>query len=322
MRRLHGVTIVYVSLMVAPSAWAQPQPEPRSETQPENTERAAEFHRRGVVLFEDEDWEAAVVAFSRAYELAPHPDVLFNIGIAQIEQHDYVGARETLRQFLEDSGPDRRDERATQAREELELLAGRIGTLVVHSNHEDVEIRVDTKSIGRTPVEPYDVNAGRHLVIAYVQGRSIRSERIEVGGGDEVVVEITLEEADITPETTRTPVVQDIASGPEVPWWAWITTGVLGIAAGTMAILALTSSSSLDDELATIPGNPEAIDSARSDTESFSIAADVLTGAAVAMGTLALVWTVVELSGDGEDSESSTASVHLGPGHVRLTGVF
>jgi tetratricopeptide (TPR) repeat protein len=73
---------------------------------PTEVEEAGEAFARGVEAFKEGRFEAAVEEFSRAQELAPHPDTLFNLGLAQQRAEQHVEAWRTFDALL----PQARDE--------------------------------------------------------------------------------------------------------------------------------------------------------------------------------------------------------------------
>src|SRR5512147_2127853 len=67
-------------------------------------EEASQRFQRGVKLYRDRSFDAALVEFNRAYELAPDYRVLYNIGQVQVERGDAVAAVKAFRQYLKDGG--------------------------------------------------------------------------------------------------------------------------------------------------------------------------------------------------------------------------
>lgn len=78
-------------------------------------EAGAAFNR-GVDAFKEERYEDALRHFSRAQELAPHPDTLFNLGLTQQLVGDHLDAWHSFEELLAQS---------TDDKERQELLAAR-----------------------------------------------------------------------------------------------------------------------------------------------------------------------------------------------------
>ncbi|MBI2378075.1 MAG: TonB-dependent receptor [Deltaproteobacteria bacterium] len=68
---------------------------------------------RGMQLIADGRLREGIEALERAYELRPHPNVLFNVGRAQAALGELDGASESFRRYLESDPPDAAEIRAT-----------------------------------------------------------------------------------------------------------------------------------------------------------------------------------------------------------------
>lgn len=88
-------------------AQGQEEAAPASEV-----EEAGEAFARGVEAFKDGRYEDALEQFSRAQELAPHPDTLFNLGLVQQRTDRHLEAWRSFEALL----PQARDE---QEREDI-----------------------------------------------------------------------------------------------------------------------------------------------------------------------------------------------------------
>jgi tetratricopeptide (TPR) repeat protein len=75
-------------------------------------EEAGEAFARGVEAYKEGRYDEALEQFSRAQRLAPHPDTLFNLGLAQQRTDRHVEAWQSFEALL----PDARDE---QEREDI-----------------------------------------------------------------------------------------------------------------------------------------------------------------------------------------------------------
>lgn len=90
---------------------------------PANEEMAAAtLFELGVSLVETKRFDEALGAFDLAYRLAPHPDVLFNLGLVQFELKKMRDARATLERYLEIT-PEEETSQRLQARRVLGLAS-------------------------------------------------------------------------------------------------------------------------------------------------------------------------------------------------------
>jgi Tfp pilus assembly protein PilF len=68
--------VLVTSILSSSTAFAQPPAKPTHEA----TRDAGKHFQRGVALFNEADYAGALAEFKKAYELAPNPAVLYNIG--------------------------------------------------------------------------------------------------------------------------------------------------------------------------------------------------------------------------------------------------
>jgi hypothetical protein len=286
---------------------------------------AASHFLNGVALFEEEDYQGAVVEFEQAFETVPNPTVLYNLAQAHLALRDYVAARATLRQYLEWPGAQLSEERRESVRFQIETLERRIGSIRVEVNIEGARITVDGIERGTSPLEgPLPVATGRHQVVVSAPGYRDVSETASVAGGAEVTLRVVLEEVE-----SRVTVIR-----AQEPSYAARTAGQvifgLGVAsaigAGIGLGFALVARDEVETETARVPAKEEAALAARDRLASAALATDVLTGGALVFGALGLVlWIVDDNSGgasDEEDDTSATVAVSGGPRGIIVSGRF
>src|SRR5256885_2175420 len=80
--------------------------------------------QRGVQLFHEGSFEAALAEFRKAYQVAPSYRLLYNIGQVHYELHDYVGALKSFRQYLTDGSTDIPADRRVAVEAEIRKLEG------------------------------------------------------------------------------------------------------------------------------------------------------------------------------------------------------
>src|SRR3954464_11843156 len=78
----------------------------RADTPPPPTaqQKSGKHFQRGVSLYTEADYRAALVEFRRAYEIAPNSAVLYNIGETYYQLQNYAAALSTLQRYLNESG--------------------------------------------------------------------------------------------------------------------------------------------------------------------------------------------------------------------------
>jgi hypothetical protein len=215
---------------------------------------------RGVTFYGEGDYPAALVEFTRAYELAPTWRVLFNIGQAHFQLHEYVDALTTLQRFVDEGGDQIKPKQRELVDSELASLAERIGRVTIESNVQGAAVSVDDQAVGITPLtSPVLMSAGIRRVTATHEGRAPVEERVAVAGGDSITVH--LEFAPAPAPSAPAPVATAPGGGP-ADWAvpdqtprspnrlpAALAFGVAAVGAavgGTFGILAVDDRSRLD----------------------------------------------------------------------------
>jgi tetratricopeptide (TPR) repeat protein len=289
----------------------------------DGVKKAGKHFQRGVALYNEADYRAALVEFRRAYETAPNPVVLYNIGQTYYQLQSYAQALTTFERYLVESG-----ESAAHRKEvddTVDILRSRVGKLQVAVNLDGCQVTVDDELVGETPIrEPVLVSIGRRKVIAMCEGRSAETRVVEVAAGDLLEMKIFL-----APNLALSPAAESGArarstgsdSGRSAATWrkvGWIATGAL--AAGTIAtgVLALIASSDLEDERKTYPSSLEALDDKSSKLRKFSLAADILGASTVIVGGVTLTLTLTR----SRSRSPEKVQLSVGPTRMSLSGTF
>jgi hypothetical protein len=140
------------------------------------------------------------------------------------------------------------------------------------------------------------VNVGRHRISARTDDGSTTSAEVDIAGGDqqEVVLELVTREAE--------PLVGDLRAPAPAPapkhelakrekWGIGIlsSAGALAATGVGLSISAMLARDDYKKQLDTVPGDPEAIETARNHLWRTSLAADVMYGSALLVATGGLV---------------------------------
>jgi PEGA domain-containing protein len=298
-------------------------------------QEARERYERGKVLYGEGEYQQALIEFERAYSLAPAYRVLFNIGQAAVMAQQYPKAIRAFKGYLEEGGKGIAPARRQQAEKELQGLWERVATLRVTADVDGAQILIDDESVGTTPLaEGITVNAGRHVVVARMAGRTEDRDVVTLAGKDDVELKMQLPELPKTqpiilpPTEPGQPVVM-LQPGPRpvtrpegVPylWVGWLTTGTLTAGAVAVGIAALSNTGKLAD-LRDTPGvTHEELDDQQKTARALGIAADVLIASAGIAGAVTIGFTIksaVDTSGDGGD-----VGLSVGPDGAYLRGSF
>jgi tetratricopeptide (TPR) repeat protein len=306
-----------LSLLAATSHQAHAQPAKAGAV-----EDARVHFQRGVDLFTERNFGAALVEFRRANESAPNYRLLYNIGQTCHELSDYVCAIQAFQDYLAKGGKELAEQRVAEVEDAIKRLRARVGTIVVTTSVAGAEIQLDDQVVGTSPLAtPITVSAGRRRLSATKAGYSPLAKVVEVAGGDSTTVTLTFDAPAAKPEAPGAAAPKEAApAGHPVPTGVWIGVGLTAaLTAGAVVtgVFAGRAHSDYAKALDTFPTTASAIDDAATKTRTLSIAGDVLAGSAVVSGALTLILGLTL-----KDSGPAHVGVAAGPTSLGVHGRF
>jgi hypothetical protein len=165
---------------------------------PEQKEADRHF-KSGVALFKEAKFAEALAEFERAYEIAPHPLVLYNIAGCHRELSHYSEAVKFYKRFLDEAKDQAPKERLKAAQAELDGILARIARITVAAP-DGAMLTVDGAEVGTMPVEmPLMVAPGEHKIIVRSQGMRDAEKTVRVASGDVIDVAMKLVELPARP---------------------------------------------------------------------------------------------------------------------------
>jgi hypothetical protein len=186
-------------LPILAHADAPPAPAADRKTQ----EAMARFDR-GVLLYQGNDFSAALAEFEAAYRLSPRYPMLFNIGVTQKKLFRYGEAVRSLRRYLDEGGANVPPERRAQVEEELAQIRALVAEVTVRVEGAPADIDVDGRAMGKTPLDaPLLLAAGPHTVRAQRAGDEAAEKKIQVVSGEKLEVALELHAAPKVPTTAH-----------------------------------------------------------------------------------------------------------------------
>lgn len=242
--------------------------------------------KKGVELFKEADFRAALVEFRRAYDISKNPKILYNIAKVEFQLTNYVAAISTYEKYLSEAASIIDDARRKEVQDELPKLRARVASATISTNVSGATVFVDDEAVATSPLEsPVLLNPGVHRIAVSKDGFATASRRVEVAGGDAFVVDITLAaEPSIERVDAPSPVSSDGTS-------IWRTTGIIVGAAGVVALgigagFGLSAKSKNDEAAGMCTGNACRDPRAISLTDDAHSAATASTIAFIAGGVL------------------------------------
>lgn len=170
---------------------------------------AREQFRAGVAAARGQEWDAAIDAFQRSYELSPRPMTMMNLAGALAQGGRLVEASEAYRQFLAEAQTGTAARVRGEAEEQLHALEARIPRvrLRVLNRREGDVITLDEYQISDAAIDqPLPVDPGEHSVTISRAGLEPRTVPFtsEEGVLSDVVLEawpdLSAEDPTVTPE--------------------------------------------------------------------------------------------------------------------------
>jgi hypothetical protein len=283
---------------------------------------AGKHFQRGVTMYNEADYRAALVEFRRAYEIAPNAAVLYNIGQTYYQLQNYAAALVALGRYLTEAGataPHRREVEAT-----IDTLQSRVGKVAISTSAPGADITVDDELVGKSPLEePVLVSIGRRKITALRDGRVTETRFVDVAAGDTVTVSLA---ADVRGPAIGPAAVPE-SHGPSqgTITTGWVITGIAGavaIGTGGYAWLASRDLSNARSGGMPVSADMMAINTKRDDlvsksnkVKTFSLIADISGLAAIAAGGVTLYLSLSR-------SKEHETRVAITPNGVLIAGTF
>jgi hypothetical protein len=210
------VVVASAPLAAAPRTPA-PQKPPAKPAPRTPEQREADRHfKSGVALFKETKYAEALAEFERAYEIAPHPLVLYNIaGCHRLLSH-YAEAVAYYKRFLADGKGVVAAERLASAQSELDAILILVARVTVTVAPADATLSVDGITLD-SPEMPLILPPGEHRLLAHSTGRRDAGRTVRVASGDLLTVDLATTDLPELPVTAPPAVVATPASRPAPP---------------------------------------------------------------------------------------------------------
>jgi hypothetical protein len=323
-------------LAAAPFAYAAPVHAADPEVE------ARERFDRAVKLYEEGNYDAALVEFQRAAALRPSYKLFYNMGQVRVALQDYAAALEAYRLYLEQGGDKVPAARREQVQQEMKRLEPRVARLSVETDVPGAEVLVDDRAMGKTPLAaPLIVNAGSRRIQVRHPSHAPQSRVVSLAGAvqDRVLFRFATDRGsaqparpDIAPSpAAETPMprherVQRSASGL---WIGWAVTGALAAGAAVTGVMALTRDEDLEQHLEERVERKSELESDAKTVRTLAVVSDGLAVAALAAGGATLWLTLASGNREGRATPAGAGRrdarrlrVGVGPSGAVLRGSF
>jgi hypothetical protein len=187
-----AVVFAIAGASALPARAAEPEAAPDDAGRAE----AADRFDRGMALLEEGDNAGALAELTRVYQLAPHPRVLFNIGLIYAALNRPIEATRAFDLLLAAPGA-LPEESLRRARRTRDAQARRVARLDVTTNV-PATIEADGIEIGRTPLDaPIAVAAGTRVVAAISPGYLPLRKEITIAGETTATLHLALQPSEL-----------------------------------------------------------------------------------------------------------------------------
>ena len=249
---------------------------------------------RGLELYREADYPAALIEFRRAYALIPNYKILYNVGQVCYQLQNYACALQSFEQYLSEGGAEVVAPRSPTVESDIEKLRTRVAKLTIRTNVRGATISIDDVVIGKAPLDAVVVSAGARRISASVDGRPPIVRSVSVAGEENTTIELEFSDSSRGKGDSNVSTANaGRATQSSIPSWPfWLTTAGLAAGAGVAGFLATKSNSTLQDQRATFGISHHDLEETQSRASTRALVSDILTGAAVISGGVALYITL------------------------------
>jgi hypothetical protein len=192
MLRLIGLA----SLLFSINTYAQPAPQELPPPPPppgagDDLEGAKRHFQQGVALYNEGNYNSALVEFQAAYKSHPTAGVLYNIGLTLKALFRYGEAIESLQKYMADDPkltPERKNEVQTLIADMKLLLAD----VTIYVVPDGATVLLDGRTIGTAPLKPMGIAAGNHVIEATAEGFKASRKEVVIVAQQPLAVELKL----------------------------------------------------------------------------------------------------------------------------------
>lgn len=313
-----GMLVVSWTLPALAQVSANPPGAPAAPAGGSDVDRARRHYERGLDLYNEENYPAALVEMERAYQIAPSYRIQYNLARIYRQLNSYASSIRNYEAYLREGGGSIPGDRRAEVEKELSLLRTRVASLDVRVNVTGADVSIDDVPVGKAPLAgSVVVDPGRRKVTATKSGYAPASQVVSAAGSDAMVVKLTLTDL-------SRPADRDVDTAPRNrAIVAWTVTGALAGAATVFGILALNADDKLGNERKQFGVEPSSLDDHASKVRTFAILSDgFIIGSALAGGVATWLTIKAAKGSSSTGTEKAAARIDVGPMGARLRGTF
>lgn len=278
----------------------------------EPSEEARRVYEAAVDHTNKGQYEEALAAFQRAYDLSPSYVILLYIGKAAELTGDHARALLAYECHLEHGAAELDAKAQAEVTASINALKRKVGLVAIEVDEPGAKIMVDGALVGTSPLdEPIAVNPGHRLV--RVEGTKRETRAIDVTAGASAVVGFHFKEP---------------VEGPKFRFPGglvgamWITAGLMGVGTAVTGTLAILGAKDIEDDIylgpsrTPLPGSDlyDKVDRAN----AFATASDVLLTLFIVTGATAVSFSIVNVIHKPKKDAPPPVAVAISPTGLSL----
>lgn len=162
----------------------------------QDREEARKHLKVGVKLYNEQNYEAALVQFEASFVQLPSASALQNIALCQTKLFRYVDAIETLEGLRTRFGGTMPAEEASQVEEALRNLSQLVGTVTLQVTPPTAKVKIGSRVLsGEELQRPLRMSSGEYAVEVVASNHLPVKTSVKIAGGETKTVTIDLEKA-------------------------------------------------------------------------------------------------------------------------------
>jgi len=292
-------------------------------------EKAVEHFKKATALYDEGNYEAALVEFKTSYKVLPNWKLLYYIGLTRQALNDYVGAEKDFTAYLEEGKDKVPEDKRSSVEESLKKLSGYVGSILIRVDVDGADVFVNDALVGKSPLEgPVRLNLGNYRISTKKEGFEDFIEDVELPGGETLELHVEMKAKAAAPSDKL--VLEKPQTEPEKkqkkPVKPAAFYAVVGLTGALLAATAVTGGLAVDTHN-TFDNTPEQDWEKRLDLrdkgQKLNTATDVLIGLTSAS---AAAMVVLAFFTDFRKKEKRAAGLMLAPGpggfHLGIAGSF
>ncbi len=188
---------------------------PAQKAKKKASKKANQHFKRALKFAAEERHEEALAEFEKAYELAPHPLVLFNIAGAHRQLQHYREALNTYSRFLLEGDGSVKPELLRRGKADMDELLSLVARVSVESEPSGAILVVDGEEVGELPLtERLVLPPGTHVFEATLGDDAPVMRTLTLTAGDEIELMLAMKPANTTEKSPEVIAPKPKASPP------------------------------------------------------------------------------------------------------------